>query len=256
MNISHSTFYYKKADIKEYNNILMKVIDETFLQYPFFGVRQMCRYINKQGYKTGIKRIRRLMRIMNLMPIYQSKRTTIPNKEHKHYPYLLRDISINKSNQVWCSDITYIPMRKGYLYLVVIMDWYSRKVLSWRLSNIMDTDFCVESLKEALKKYGIPEIFNTDQGCQFTSKIFTGILRENKIKISMDGKGRYKDNIFIERLWRSLKYENVYINAYENGFEARSGIRAWIKFYNQIRPHSGIAGSTPDHCYQCGFQAA
>ena len=190
------------------------------------------------------------MRLMGLMPIYQKPRTSVPHPEHRRYPYLLRDLSITGPNQVWCSDITYIPMRKGFLYLVAIMDWHSRKVLSWRLSNTMDTDFCVAALEEALAKYGKPAIFNTDQGRQFTSFAFTNVLRENGIRISMDGRGRWLDNVFIERLWRSLKYECVYLNAFETGSEARAGIGRWLDFYNRLRPHTALGGITPDMSHE------
>jgi putative transposase len=173
----------------------------------------------------------------------------VPGVDHEVYPYLLRDLVIDRPNQVWCADITYIQMQRGYLYLVAIMDWVSRKVLAWRLSNTMDTDFCIEALEEALAKYGTPEIFNSDQGSQFTSPRFTGILKEAGVKISMDGKGRWMDNVFIERLWRSLKYECVYLHPFENGTEARNGIGAWMQFYATQRPHSALAGLTPDEAY-------
>ena len=190
------------------------------------------------------------MRLMGLMPIYQKPRTSIPHPEHKRYPYLLRDLNITGPNQVWCADITYIHMRKGFLYLVAIMDWHSRKVLSWRLSNTMDADFCVAALEEALAKNGKPDIFNTDQGSQFTSFTFANALRENGIRISMDGRGHWLDNVFIERLWLSLRYECVYLNAFETGSEARAGIGRWIDFYNRLRPHTALGGITPDMCHE------
>lgn len=249
LKIARSGLYYKRTGESAINLTLMQEIDRAFTEWPFLGVRQMSRYLVSLGYSASKKRVRRLMRLMGFMAVYQKPRTSVPNPAHKRYPYLLRDLDITRSNQVWCADITYIPMRKGFLYLVAIMDWHTRKVLSWRLSNTMETDFCVSALEEALAKYGRPDIFNTDQGSQFTSFAFTSVLRENCIRISMDGRGRWLDNVFIERLWRSLKYENVYLNAYETGSEARAGIGRWINFYNQIRPHSSLNGNTPERCY-------
>ena len=234
----------------------MREIDQAFTEWSFLGVRQMRTYLRLLGYSTGIKRIRRLMRLMGLMPIYRKPRTSIPNPEHIRYPYLLRDFVITRPNQVWCADITYIPMRKGFLYLVAVMDWHSKKVLSWRLSNTMDADFCVAALEEALAKNGKPDIFNTDQGSQFTSFAFTNVLRENGIRISMDGRGRWLDNVFIERLWRSLKYECVYLNAFETGSEARAGIGRWIDFYNRFRPHSSLGGVPPERFHEQGLLKA
>lgn len=227
----------------------MRVIDEQFMETPFYGTRQMTRHLIRQGFKVSRKRVKRLMRLMGLQAIYQKPRTSDPNPQHKIYPYLLRELVIDKPGQVWCTDITYIPMRKGFLYLIAVMDWYSRKVLSWRLSNSMDKGFCIEALEEAIQKYGAPDIFNTDQGSQFTSIDFTNILIFNDIKISMDGKGRWMDNVFIERLWRSLKYECVYLHAFENGSEARKSIGNWILFYNTRRPHSTFNGQTPFEVY-------
>ena len=247
--LCRSSFYYKKAGVSAYNMALMREIDKAYLQWPFFGVRQMRRYLINLGYQVGHKRVRRLMRMLGVMAIYQKPRTSLPDRANKRYPYMLRNIAITRSNQVWCADITYIPMRRGFMYLVAVMDWHSRKVLSWRLSNTMDADFCVCALEEALAKFGKPEIFNTDQGSQFTSDAFTGCLSSNGIAISMDGGGRYMDNIFMERLWRSLKYEEVYLHAYESGSEARSGIGNWLTFYNGTRPHSSLGGLTPDICY-------
>lgn len=249
LKLARSTWYYEKKGESVANLSLLQEIDRAFTQWPFFGVRQMRHYLVSLGYSTGNKRVRRLMRLMGLMPIYQKPRTSIPNPAHKRYPYLLRDLNIERSNQVWCADITYIPMRKGFLYLVAIMDWHSRKVLSWKLSNSMDTDFCIYALEEALAKYGTPDIFNTDQGSQFTSFAFTNVLQEKGIRISMDGRGRWMDNVFIERLWRSLKYENVYLHAYETGSEARAGIGQWFTFYNKTRPHSKHGGKTPNEGY-------
>jgi putative transposase len=190
-----------------------------------------------------------LMALMGLAPIYQRPRTTVPHPENQIYRYLLRDLAVERANQVWCADITYIPMRRGFLYLVAVMDWATRKVLSWRVSNTMDVAFCVEALEEALARFGRPEIFNTDQGSQFTSSDFTGALEAAKVRISMDGRGRWMDNVFIERLWRSLKYECIYLHAFETGSQLRAGLSRWIGYYNGGRPHSTLAGRTPDEAY-------
>ena len=256
LKIARSGLYYERTGESAFNLALMQEIDRAFTEWPFLGVRQMCRYLVSLGYSIGRKRVRRLMRLMGLMAVYQKPKTSVPNPEHRRYPYLLRGLTIDRSNQVWCADITYIPMRKGFLYLVAIMDWHSRNVLSWRLSNTMEADFCVSALEEALSKYGPPDIFNSDQGSQFTSFAFTSVLQANGISISMDGRGRWMDNVMIERLWRSLKYENVYLNAYETGSEARAGIGRWLAFYNQVRPHSSLAGATPERCYREGFLKA
>ena len=199
----------------------MAIIDKQFLETPWYGSRQMARFLQRQGHKCGRHRVRRLMRLMRLVPIYQTPNTSKKHPQHKVYPYLLRGLTTNRPNQVWCVDITYIPMQRGFLYLVAIMDWYSRKVLSWRLSNSMEADFCVEALKEAMVKYGKPDIMNSDQGSQFTGFEWTQALKDADIKISMDGKGCWIDNRMIERLWRSLKYECIYLNAFETGSEAR-----------------------------------
>ena len=227
----------------------MRLIDEQYLKTPFYGSGQLARHLRREGYCVGRHRIRRLMRLMGIEAIYQAPRTSDPHPEHKVYPYLLRGLEIPRPNQVWCTDITYIPMGRGFLYLVAIMDWYSRKVLSWRLSNTMDTSFCLEALEEAIDKYGTPEIFNTDQGSQFTSLDFTGLLKAHEIKISMDGKGRWMDNVFIERLWQSLKYECVYLKAFTDGLHAKTEIGAWIRYYNGSRPPSTFGGRTPAEVY-------
>jgi len=224
----------------------MQLIDKQFMETPFFGSRQMARHLRRSGHKASREKVRRLMRIMGLNTIYQKPRTSVPHPEHKIYPYLLKNLKIDRPNQVWCADITYIPMRKGFLYLVAVMDWYSRKVLAWRLSNTMTADFCIEAVNEAIEKYGTPEIFNTDQGSQFTCLDFQRTLENNNIRISMDSKGRWKDNVMIERLWRSLKYECVYLYAFETGSETRAGIGNWMIFYNCRRPHSSMNGATPD----------
>jgi len=236
LGISRSTLYYRRLGESPLNQKLMRLIDEQFMETPWFGGRQMARHLKRQGYEVGRKRVRRLMRRMGLAAIDQKPRTSTPHPEHRVYPYLLRGLEISRPNQVWCADISYIPMRRGFLYLVAIMDWHSRKVLAWRLSNSMEADFCVSALEEALGRYGTPEIFNTDQGSQFTSLDFVQVLQNVEVRISMDGKGRWMDNVMIERLWRSLKYECVYLHAFEGGSEARKGIGEWIRFYNERRP--------------------
>lgn len=215
LQLNRSGVYYRPVPQNEANLALMRLIDAQFLETPYYGSRQMTWHLRRLGHEVGRKRVRRLMAIMGLRAIYQKPRTSMPHPEHRKYPYLLRDLVIDRPNQVWCSDITYIPMKRGFLYLVAIMDWFTRKVLSWRLSNTMDAEFCIEALRDALMRYGTPEIFNTDQGSQFTTPRFTGLLEERQIRISMDGRGRWLDNVFIERLWRSLKYECVYLHAFE-----------------------------------------
>ena len=254
LSLSRSALYYTPVGESAENLALMALIDRQFLETPWYGSRQMARWLRRQGHSAGRHRVRRLMRKMGLMPIYQPPRTSQPHPQHKVYPYLLKGLEITRPNHVWCADITYIPMRRGFLYLVAIMDWATRKVLAWRLSNTMEADFCVEALHEAMARYGKPEIFNTDQGSQFTSFEFTQALKDAEVKISMDGRGRWIDNRFIERLWRSLKYECVYLNAFETGSETRRGIGNWIGYYNRERPHSGIGGLTPNEAYGTGCE--
>lgn len=249
LSISRSGWYYEHKGQPPLNLKLMRLIDEQFLLTPYYGSRQMTRWLKRQGYDVGRHRVRRLMALMSLRAIYQEPRTSQPHPQHRIYPYLLRNLAVTRANQVWCTDITYIPIKRGFLYLVAIMDWQSRKVLAWRLANTLDTQFCVEALEEALTLYDAPEIFNTDQGAQFTSLDFTTVLKTHGIKISMDGKGRWMDNVFIERLWRSVKYECVYLNAFETGAQARQQIGAWLSHYNQSRPHSTFDGQTPDEVY-------
>lgn len=249
LGLKRSSLYYRKKGINDTDNAIMKSIDKISLENPCYGSRRLRAMLGHLGFKVGRDHIRRLMRLMRIHALYPRKRTSIPNKGHKIYPYLLRNMNINRANQVWCADITYIPMAKGFLYLVAVMDWYSRKVLSWRLSTTLDSAFCVEALKEALQKYGCPEIFNSDQGCQFTSHEFIAILIEKGIRISMDGKGRVYDNIFIERLWRSLKQEEVYIKAYESTMACRKGIGGYFDDYNTKRPHQSLDYQTPDQVY-------
>ena len=250
VSISRSVFYHQPRGESARNLALMTQIDRQFLDTPFYGAQQMTWHLRAQGHRVNIKRVRRLMRLMGLMPIYQRPRTSIPAKGHQTYPYLLRGLSVDRPNQTWCADITYIPLAKGFLYLVAIMDWWSRKVLAWRLSNTMDVQFCLDALDEALERHGTPEIFNTDQGSQFTSWAWTQRLKEAGVRISMDGRGRFLDNIFIERLWRSLKYECVYLHAFSGGREARQGIGDWIAFYNHRRPHGAHGGETPGKVYR------
>ncbi len=226
----------------------MKLIDRQYLTTPFYGARRVAVWLKSQGRLVNRKRARRLMRLMGLKALYQRPRTSHPTPGHKIYPYLLDSMQITRPNQVWAADITYIPMKRGFLYLVAIIDWYSRYVLSWRLSNTLDASFCVEALEEALKK-GNPEIFNTDQGAQFTGEAFTGLLKQHGIRISMDGKGSYNDNLFIERLWRTVKYEEVYLKAYKDGRDARIGLGNYFSFYNNERFHQTHSYRTPVEVY-------
>ena len=253
LKMSRSSFYYQPREASAETLAIMNRMDALFMQYPFFGSRQMMLTLQREGISIGRHRVRRLMRIMGLLAIYRKpknqKLTSVPHPQHKTYPYLLRKLSIAEANHVWCADITYIPMQKGFLYLVAVMDWATRHVLSWRLSNTMDADFCVEALREAIDKYGPPKIFNTDQGSQFTGSAFIKVLTDAKIDISMDGRGRYLDNIFIERLWRSLKYEAIYLTEMSDGFKARRVIDDWMEFYNKVRPHSSLDGATPHEAY-------
>lgn len=249
LRISRSGRYYQPTGESKQTLALMRLIDEAFLDCPYYGSRQMMRHLHRLGHKVGRGRVVRLMRRMGLRAIYQKPNTSAPHPEHRVYPYLLRDLAILRPNQVWCSDITYIPMRRGFLYLVAIMDWHSRRVLAWRLSNTMDVSFCTDALEEALARHGKPEIFNTDQGSQFTSLAFTQVLAEAGIRISIDGRGRWMDNVFIERLWRSLKYECVYLHAFETGLALHAGLLRWIGQSNTGRPHSALAGRTPEEVY-------
>jgi len=244
LDISRSGLYYQPVGISEGDLTLMKLIDRQYLATPFYGARKIAACLKSQGQQVNRKRIRRLMILMGIKAIYRRPRTSKPAPGHKIYPYLLDGLRITRPNQVWAADITYIPMARGFLYLVAIIDWYSRYMLSWRLSNTLDTAFCVEALEEALKK-GRPDIFNTDQGSQFTSGAFTGLLQQYGIRISMDGKGSYNDNLFIERLWRSVKYEEVYLKAYQNGRDARIGLGNYFRFYNTERPHQALGYRTP-----------
>jgi len=254
LDVSRSTFYYQPQPESEYNLTLMRLLDEIHLEYPFYGSRRLKGALMDKGYLVARKKVARLMQALGIKAIYPKPNTSKSNPTHKVYPYLLRNRTIDKPDQVWCTDITYIPMKKGFVYLVAIMDWHSRRVLSWRLSNTMDVHFCVEALEEAINRFGAPEIFNSDQGSQFTSEAFTGVLKKHDVQISMDGKGRCMDNIFIERLWRSLKYEEVYLKAYDSVSQARKGIGNWMVFYNTARRHQGMDDQTPDSVYFDGLQ--
>lgn len=252
LSLARSSFYYHPRGESAKNLAFMKIIDRQFLETPWYGSRQMARHMQREGHECGRHRVRRLMRLMRLVPIYQEPKTSKKHPEHKVYPYLLKGLAIIRPNQVWCTDISYIPMRRGLLYLVAVMDWHSRRGLSWRLSNSMDAGGggCVEALKEALARYGPPEIFNS----QFTSTDFTDVLHDAKVNIWMDGRGRWINNRMIERFWRSLKYECVYLNAFETGSEARDGSGAWITYYNEKRPHSSHGLLTPGEAYDSRTQ--
>ena len=253
LEVSRSTLYYRPAAHSAQTLALMRRIDELYLRYPFYGSRQMVRHLAREGEAVGRHRVRRLMRLLGLEAIYRKPRTTVANPDHRVYPYLLRGLTIERPNHAWCSDITYIPVHGGFLYLVAIMDWASRRVLAWRLSNTMDTEFCLEALTDALERFGGAEIFNTDQGSQFTSIAFTSAVQHAGMRCSMDGRGRCLDNVFIERLWRSLKYEAVYLHELADGFEAQRVIGEWIDYYNEERPHSALAGRTPAEAYRDGM---
>ncbi|MEE8419344.1 MAG: IS3 family transposase [Dehalococcoidales bacterium] len=244
LDINRSGLYYQSKGISGDDITLMKLIDRQYMARPFYGARKIGACLKWQGHTVNRKRVSRLMRLMGLKAIYRRPRTSKPGTGHKIYPYLLGGMKITRPNQVWAADITYIPMARGFLYLVAIIDWHSRYVLSWKLSNTLDAAFCLEALEEALRK-GTPEIFNTDQGSQFTGEAFTGLLKEQGIKISMDGKGSYNDNLFIERLWRSVKYEEVYLRAYQDGREARIALGNYFLFYNIERPHQSLGYRTP-----------
>lgn len=247
--LARSTFYHLLKQASETELALMEWIDRCHLQFPFYGSRRIRDWLEDRGLIVNRKRVRRLMRIMGIETRYPKKRLSMPGDGHTIYPYLLRGVTVDRANQVWASDITYIPMAKGHVYLVAIIDVYSRKVLSWKLSNTMDASFCIEALHEAIESFGTPDIFNTDQGSQFTSHEFIKVLKDNHIKISMDGKGRWVDNVFIERVWRSLKYEEVYLKAYESVRNARKSIGDYFDFYNTERRHYALDRTTPNDIY-------
>jgi putative transposase len=249
LRISRGSVYYLPRPVPAADLAIMRRLDRLHLEFPFAGSRMLRYLLAAEGCKIGRRHVKTLMKRMGMEALYRRPRTTKPEPGHKIYPYLLRGVAITRPNQVWAMDITYIPMARGFVYLAVVLDWFSRRVLSWRLSNTMEAAFCVETLEDALVRYGKPDIFNTDQGSQFTGSAFTGVLANNGIVISMDGKGAWRDNVFVERLWRSVKYEEVYLRAYDSVSEARASIGRYLGFYNGRRPHSSLDGSTPDKAY-------
>jgi putative transposase len=249
LNISRGSVYYLPRPVSAADLSLMRRLDELHLEFPFAGSRMLRGLVAAEGCKVGRRHVKTLMKRMGIEALYRRPRTTKPEPSHKIYPYLLRGLEITRPNQVWAMDITYIPMAHGFVYLAVVLDWFSRRVLAWRLSITMEASFCVETLQDALAKHGKPEIFNTDQGSQFTGTAFTGVLANKDIAISMDGKGAWRDNVFVERLWRSVKYEEVYLRAYDGVSDARTSIGRYLDFYNRRRPHSSLDGTTPDHAY-------
>ena len=249
LSISRSSIYYLPRPVPAGDLKIMRRLDELHLEFPFAGARMLRGLLAAEGSRIGRRHVATLMKRMGIEALYRRPRTTKPEPGHKIYPYLLRGLEVTRPNQAWAMDITYIPMARGFVYLAVVLDWFSRRVLSWRVSITMEAAFCVEALADALKQHGRPEIFNTDQGSQFTGAAFTGVLIANDIAISMDGKGAWRDNVFVERLWRSIKYEEVYLRAYESVGEARASIGHYLDFYNRRRPHSSLDGTTPDHAY-------
>jgi len=249
LELARSTAYYEAVPTSAEDLALMRRIDELHLAHPFAGSRMLRDLLRQEGREVGRKHVRTLMKKMGIEALYQKPNTSKRHPAHRIYPYLLRDLTIDRPNQVWATDITYIPMRRGFVYLVAVMDWATRRVLSWRVSNTLTTDFCLDAVREAIARYGCPEIFNTDQGSQFTSGEFTGLLKEHGIRISMDGKGCWRDNVFVERLWRSIKYEEVYLHAYDSVSEAKTRLGTYIGFYNTRRPHQSLDGQTPDKIY-------
>jgi len=249
LEIARSTIYYRPRPIPDADLMLMRRIDELHMNYPFAGSRMLRDMLSQQGLEVGRRHVRTLMRRMAIETLHRKPNTSKPAPGHRIYPYLLRSLAITRPNQAWAMDITYIPMARGFVYLAAVIDWFSRRVLAWRLSITMDTSFCIKALEEAIEKHGRPEIFNTDQGAQFTSEAFTGRLKKEGIRISMDGKGRWADNVFVERLWRSLKYEHVYLHAYQSVAEARMKIGRYFEFYHSQRPHSSLGALTPDQVY-------
>ena len=249
LKISRGSVYYLPRPVSSADLEIMRQLDRLHLEYPFAGSRMLRGLLVLQGCKVGRRHVKTLMRRMGIEALYRRPRTTKPEPGHKIYPYLLRGMEVTRPNQVWAMDITYIPMAHGFVYLAVVLDWATRRVLSWRLSITMEAAFCVETLEDALARYGRPDIFNTDQGSQFTGAAFTGVLADNGIAISMDGKGAWRDNVFVERLWKSVKYEEVYLRAYETVGEARHSIGRYLDFYNGRRPHSSLDDRTPDQAY-------
>ena len=249
LKLSRSSLYYQPRPVSPADLAIMRRIDELHLEHPFAGSRMLRDLLRGEGVAIGRQRVATMMKRMGIEALYRRPNTSKPAPGHKIYPYLLRSVKVERPNQVWAMDITYIPMARGFVYLAAVVDWFSRRVLAWRLSITMEVEFCLEAVEEALAKYGRPEIFNTDQGSQFTSAPFTGLLLDNAIAISMDGKGSWRDNVFVERLWRSVKYEEVYLRAYDSVGEARASIGRYLGFYNRKRPHSSLDARTPDHTY-------
>jgi|SRR5690242_1471506 len=249
LELSRSTAYYQPGLVSPDELALMRRIDELHLEHPFAGARMLSRMLKREDQPVGRRRVSTLMKRMEINALYRKPSNSKRHPAHKVYPYLLRNLTITRSNQVWSADITFIPMKRGFVYLFAVLDWSSRRVLSWRVSNTLTTDFCMEAVQEAINRYGKPDIFNTDQGCQFTSLEFTGLLKDNSIQISMDGKGCWRDNVFVERLWKSVKYEEVYLHAYDSVSEAKRGLEKYFTFYNQRRPHTALDDKTPDEFY-------
>ena len=247
--LPRSTYYYRPQPTNNTDLHLLRLMDEQYLKTPQYGSRSYATWFARQGYPVGRKKAAALMRTLGIISTAPKPSTSKPRREHKVYPYLLRGKTIDRPNQVWASDITYVPLEKGFGYLVVIMDWYSRKVLSWRLSNTLDTDFCTQALEAAMQDYGCPDIFNTDQGAQYTSEVFTGLLKSHNIQISMDGKGCYRDNIFVERLWRTVKYECVYAHAFDDLKQVKEKLTYWFGWYNEERFHQSLGDLTPNEVY-------
>lgn len=256
LGISRGSLYYSACPVSAAELAIMRRIDELHLDYPFAGSRMLRDLLRGEGIAVGREQVRSMMRRMAIEAVYRRPYTSKPADGHKVFPYLLRGMAIERPNQAWAMDITYIPMARGFVYLAAVMDWFSRRVLAWRVSITMETDFCLDAVDEALVRHGRPEIFNTDQGSQFTSTAFTGLLLENAIRISMDGRGSWRDNVFVERLWRSVKYEEVYLRAYDSVTEARNSLGSYLGFYNRKRPHSSLDGRTPDHVYFGGLAMA
>ncbi|MGZ8384203.1 MAG: IS3 family transposase [Nitrospira sp.] len=247
--LARSTAYYQRMPMSSADLALMRRIDELHLAYPFAGARMLRDLLRREGHRIGRKRVRTVMVRIGIDALYRKPKTSQRHPAHRVYPYLLRNLEITRSNHVWAADITYIPMTRGFVYLFAVLDWASRRVLAWRLSNTLTTDFCIEAVQEALASYGTPDIFNTDQGCQFTSQEFAGLLKDHGIQISMDGRGCWRDNVFVERLWRSVKYEEVYLHAYDGVSAAQQGLERYLMFYNERRPHRALDGKTPDEVY-------
>lgn len=249
VGISRGSVYYLPRPVSDVDLALMRQIDQLHLEYPFAGSRMLRDLLRQDGYQVGRKHVATLMKRMGVEALYRKPRTTKPGVGHKVYPYLLRNLSIDRPNQVWAMDITYVPMARGFVYLAAVVDWFTRRVLSWKVSITMDAHFCLEAVEDAIAQYGTPEIMNTDQGSQFTSQAFVGLMKKHDIRISMDGKGSWRDNVFVERLWRSVKYEDIYLRAYDTVSAVRTGLTRYINFYNSRRPHSNLDGQTPDQVY-------